>query len=155
MEIKLNSLTVTDYDFSDTKKVRFVHEMTYDKAIREYVSWNIDKIIMRPHYTNGIENSCGYIVKSHDNLVGFFRPFVFFDTDIGLDYAIHPNFRGQGYGTRLLVEVSDYFFERNIKRVALRINNSNTSSIIAAKKAGFEEEYVGLQEVTEYVKKRK
>lgn len=157
MEIKLgrgtNSLTVTNYDSNDIDKVRFVREIGIDKDIRKFVSPEIENYLMRPTYTDGIESSVAYLVKDKDKIVGFFKPSMYYGTDIGIDYGIHPNYRRCGYGSRMLIEISNYFFERNIKSITLCIDNSNIPSINTAIAAGFKKENVGYQMITEYVKR--
>ena len=156
MEIKLKNLVVTDYDSRDMDKVKFVRDVANDKDIRRYVSNDIDQWLMRPHYTNdALENCVVYMVKDKDKIVGLFKPAVYYGTDIGLDYAVHPDFRRKGYGTKILLEVSDYFFDRNVERVSLCIDNTNIGSINAAINAGFGKRNVGYQMITEYVKERK
>ena len=154
MEIKLNTLSVTNYDSKDIEKVKFMYEISSDKDIRKYVSTEVDKYLMRTNYTDGIEHSIAYIVKDDNKLVGFFKPSIFYDTDIGLDYGIHPRYRKQGYGKRLLIEISDYFFNRNINSIALCIDNNNIASINTALSAGFKKENTGYQMITEYVKRK-
>ncbi len=137
MEIKLKSLTVTDYDSNDMDKVKFIKEVSEDPAIVEYVFPHPDKWLTMPTYSDKIESSCCYFVKDQDKIVGFFKPFIYFDTDLGIDYAVHPNYRNMGYGKKILVEVSDYFFEKNIRKAILCIDENNAASIAAAQNAGF------------------
>lgn len=155
MEIKLDSLVVTNYDSKDLDKVKFVREIGEDKNIRRYVSPNIEEVLMRPNYTGDIENAVAYIVKDQDKCVGFVKPSIFFDTEVGLDYGVHPEYRKKGYGTKILLEVSDYFFKKNFQSVVLCIDNSNKASINAALKAGFVKNDVGFDLVSEYIKERK
>ncbi len=138
MELKLKSLTVTDYDSKDIEKVNFIKEVSEDPAIVEYVFPHPDKWLTVPTYSDKIESSCCYFVKDNDEIVGFFKPFTFLDTsDLGLDYAVHPKYRNMGYGSKILLEVSDYFFNQDIEKVILCIDEENTASIETAKKAGF------------------
>jgi len=62
-----------------------------------------------------------------------------------LEYAILKEFRGMGYASNLINEVSNYLFEEyNIRSIRLDIDPSNKKSILAANSCGFfldEEEY--------------
>ena len=137
MEVKLNSLTVTDYDQKDLEKVKFVKEVSKDKEIKNNVYPHPEKWLTLPNDTDDVEECCTYMVKDDDNLVGFFKTSSYFDKGIGIDYAVHSNYRNKGYGSKILLEVSNYFLKHNAERIILCINNSNVASRKAAEHAGF------------------
>ena len=137
MEVKLNSLIVTDYDKNDIEKVRFVKEVSIDKDIKNNVYPYPEKWLTLPNDTDNIEECCSYMIKDNNHLIGFFKTSSYFDKGIGIDYAVHSNYRNKGYGSKILLEVSNYFFKHDIEKIILCINNSNIASCKAAEHAGF------------------
>ena len=71
-----------------------------------------------------------------------------------LNYGVHPNYRNQGYGTKILKEVSDYTLSEKNKGVRISISKTNEYSIKAALSAGYELEDV-ISEVNYIYEKRK
>ena len=65
--------------------------------------------------------------------------------EVFLEYAVLKEYRGMGYASDLVREVSSYLFENyNIKSIRLDIDPSNKNSILVANSCGFnldEEDY--------------
>lgn len=54
--------------------------------------------------------------------------------------GMHPNYRGMGYGTKLLKAVLEKAKEFGLEKVELSVYTSNLPAIALYKKLGFEEE---------------
>ena len=52
--------------------------------------------------------------------------------------AVHPDFHGQGIGTKLLMQTLQYGFEHGAKRAFLHVDTENTHAIKMYLKAGFQ-----------------
>lgn len=140
MNIKLKSLVITNYDDYDKRKIRFVKDMKDDQLVGNYVTKSIDNILNKSINDNKIMIGSGYIVCDGRKLVGYVRPAELLDINtLELHYAVHPDYRRQGYGSKILVEVSDYLLKhiKDINNIKLYINSENRGSIKCAKKAGF------------------
>lgn len=140
MDIILKDLTITSYDSSDIDKVRFTKEFKNDNLVKNYLYKDVDEFIKKSENYPDLHMGCGYIVKDDKDLIGYIkasRGFNLFTLDV--DYGIHPAFRYKGYGTKLLKESSDYFFENieNLHNIRLSIFFGNDFSLKCATKAGF------------------
>ena len=140
MKIKLKTLSLNTYNVDNRKQYRFVDEMKNDPLVKEFVSEITDHYLIKAKNDEQIEIGSSYLVSEQKKLVGYIR---LNELDVNgvltLHYAVHPDLRKQGYGTKILVEVSDYAF-KNIDRVTkirLYIRNYNKGSIKCAEHAGF------------------
>ena len=140
MYIKLKNLAITSYNSNSIDHIKFVKDMKDANRIDNYLYNCIDEMIKKSENRSNLVIGYGYIIKDKDNLVGFVRPARINNIDIlNIDYGVHPKYRHQGYGTEILVEVSDFFLDSfdNIHKIKLSIEESNTYSLACAKKAGF------------------
>lgn len=140
MKIKLKTLSLTTYDMDKRKQYRFVDEMKNDPLVKEFVSGIIDHYLINDKDDSEVLIGASYLVAEDKKLVGYVR---FNELDMSgvltLHYAVHPDLRRQGYGTKILVEVSDYAFKsiEKVNMVRLYIRNYNKGSIKCAENAGF------------------
>ena len=140
MDIKLYSLSITNFDSNDIEKIRFVKEMKAANEKDHFLYNCIDELIKKSETTPQLHIGYGYIIKDQEKLIGYFRParrencYV-----LSVDYGVHPKFRHQGYGTKILVETSEFFLNNfdDIHAIKLLINCSNEYSIKCAQKANF------------------
>lgn len=140
MKIKLKTLNIMTYDMEKRKQFRFVSDMKNDPLIRDFVTAKIDHYLIQSKDDEKINICSSYIIAEGKELVGYVR-FNEMDREgvLTLHYAVHPDFRKKGYGTKILVEVSDYAFGNinNASKVRLYIRNCNKGSIKCAENAMF------------------
>ena len=140
MDIKLKSLNITNYDSKDIEKIEFINTIKSDYLINKYLYRCIDEMIEKSETSENFVLGYGYIVKDNDKLIGFFRPARLESKyKIDVDYGIIEKYRNKGYGTKLLIEVSDYLLTSfdMINGIVLHIDNSNKNSVKCALNAGF------------------
>ena len=140
MNVKLNSLAITNFDSNDLEKIKFVKELKEDNLISQFLYGCIDKMIEASEKSENFVLGYGYIVLDKDNLIGFIRPARIIDNStLDIDYAVKSNYRHQGYGTKILEEASEYFFKNSdeIENIKLFIDSENVNSMSCAEKAGF------------------
>ena len=139
MKIKMKSLYITDYTESDIRKIKFIEELKCDPLICKYLYKDIDKSLKLSHDMEKLEYGESYLIEDQENVIGYVRLADFEEKNLELHYAVHPQFRHKGYGSRLLGEASDYLLDKfnNIKRLCLYIDITNINSIRCAKSAKF------------------
>lgn len=142
MKIKLNSLQLITYKEDKKKHFRFVKEMKNDPLMCHFVTDKPDEYLMNTKDDSDTIGST-YLVAKEKDLIGYVR-FAELDKEGTLDlhYAVHPDQRRKGYGTKILIEVSDYLLKNinEVNMIQLNINNINSGSIKCAKKAAFKQE---------------
>lgn len=140
MKIKLDSLYITEYCRSDKRKFRFIREVGEDPLINQFVSYSIKTHLENSENINHLQIGPAYIVGDQRKLIGLIR-LANFDLDgtLNLHYAVHPIYRKQHYGTKILKEVSKYLFQniQDLKTIELYIKEINTGSLKCAANAGF------------------
>lgn len=140
MKIKLDSLIITEYCSQDKRKIRFIKEISNDQLINHFVSSHLQKQLEESEGTNKIDIGHTYIIEDKRKLVGFIRlAFMDFDGVLQLHYGVHPDFRRQQYGTKILKETSNYILKtiKPVKKIELYINQQNKGSIKCAENAMF------------------
>lgn len=140
MKIKMDSLVITEYCSSDKRKFRFIKDISEDPLINHFVSHNMDEWLEDSEGVDELLIGPAYIVEEQNKLVGFIRlAYLELDGTLNLHYGIHPDYRKQHYGTRILQEVSKYIFKRlpNVKKIELYIKEINKGSLHCAKNANF------------------
>ena len=76
-----------------------------------------------------------------DNLVAGYAVVWYYSGEVHIgNFAIHPDFRKQGLGKKLLTKILDKFYDYNA--VYLEVRKSNMAAISLYKKFAFEELYV-------------
>lgn len=140
MKMKMNHLIITEYCSTDKRKYRFVKDMSEDPLVRHFVSNSMEEWLEDSEGLQEVLVGPAYIIEDERKLIGFIR-LAFLDSDgtLNLHYAVHPNYRKQHYGTKILQETSQYIFKNfsNIKKIELYIKEINTGSIKCAEHANF------------------
>ncbi|MDD3452928.1 MAG: GNAT family N-acetyltransferase [Bacilli bacterium] len=137
---KLNDLNLIDYDDDNIKHKKFKNLLLSDLDFRNYFGdffiKNSDNIFSS---SEDLEVNKAYLLMDKDMIVGMIRIFSYHEAGfINLQYAVNPELRNLGYGTKILKEITKYFFENNIKCIDLNIDKNNIGSIKCAKNIGFE-----------------
>ncbi len=140
MKIKMNSLVITEYCSSDKRKYRFKKEISEDPLINHFVSPNMDEWLEDSEGLNQLLIGPAYIIAEERKLVGFIR-MASLDQNgtLNLHYGVHPDYRRNHYGTKILLEVQKCIFHQfpNVKKIELHIKEINKGSIRCAENAGF------------------
>ena len=85
-----------------------------------------------------------FVVRNHDSIFGMVNLLFTISTARGgfvilmEDVVIHPDHRGQGYGTMLLDYVQDFAKKKHFKRITLLTDRISAESQEFFKKRGFE-----------------
>lgn len=146
MKIELKSLYITNYEDSDKRKVKFLKSVCSDPLVHNFVSFKMeDNFKLADLYDNDDLNvGPAYVIGDQRKLVGFIRMARLSDSGVlDLHYGVNPEYRNQGYGSRILLEVGDYILKniKEVKKIKLDIRSINIKSVKCAKKAGYNYEY--------------
>ena len=159
MKIKLKTLNITTYDIDSKKQYRFVNEMADDPLICQMVTVKMAHELIKSHDDIDVLIGSAYIVCDEKKLVGYLK---LAELDMSgvltIHYAVHPDYRHQGYGTKILKETI-YYAKHHIDKansIRLYINKQNNRSILCAEKAGYikQDNYINDNPVV-YIKKIK
>ena len=146
MKIKLNSLYLTSFDSNDKRKLRFIKNVCEDPLVRNFVSFNMKENFELANLYDNDDLNIGpaYIVGDEKKLVGFIRMARISDSGlVDLHYGVNPEYRNQGYGSRILLEVGDYILKnvKEAKKIKLDIREINSRIVMCAEKANYKHEY--------------
>jgi len=97
------------------------------------IPWTIDSFVKE------LENSHAhyYVLKLDDHLAGYGGFWKIIDEGHITNVAICEQYRGMGYGKRLIQELLEEAKKMNIQRMTLEVRESNTRAIKAYEKFGF------------------
>jgi len=141
MKVKMNSLVITEYCSNDKRKIKFIKEISEDPLVNNYVSNIIYEKLEASEGDDKVSIGHSYIIEDKRKLVGFIT-LAFLDQNGNLDlhYGVHPEYRRQGYGSKILLETKDYVFREmsNVNKIRLFIKNINRGSTKCAINAGYE-----------------
>lgn len=143
MKIKLDSLIITNYCSTDKGKYCFIKEISEDPLINQFVSHTMDEWLEDSEGVDRLLIGPAYIIEEQRKLIGIIRLASLDDMGVlNLHYGIHPAFRKQHYGTKILKEVPKYIFNSmsSVKQIELHIKEINTGSIRCAENTKFEYE---------------
>lgn len=141
MKEKMKNLVITNYCSTDKRKYRFIHEVKEDPLIRDFVSPNIEQYLNDSEGVSRLKVGPAYIIADQRKLVGFIRLATLnLNGVLNLHYGVHPSFRKQHYGTKILVETGSYLFQSmpDVKKIELYIHERNTGSLGCASNACFQ-----------------
>ena len=140
MNIRIKNLTITEYDELDKRKIRFIKDIKEDQLVGRYVSNTMDEWLEDSRGLDKLLVGPAYIISDKRKLVGFIRmASLNKNGEVDLHYGVHPDFRKQGYGSKILLEVSNYLLKNTeyVKRIKLDIKEENKGSILCAENANF------------------
>ena len=159
MNIKLRTLSISNYDKYDIEKNIFARMIKRDKEILEEACPSIYERIIESSDIDELVSGPAYIVydDQKDKSIGFIQINSYlFEDEVVLNYGLLKRYRFHGYGEKILEEVSEYLFDNgDIKKITLNIYKDNFPSVMCAKKAGYELERVSSSEIFTYVKMKK
>jgi len=140
MELKLDTLTLKSYDSNCDKHTRYKNSLEYDDDFVKYFGHffikNIDDIFVA---SDTLEVNKAYILEDNDEVIGMIRIFKkTFNGVIELQYAVSKEYRKNGYGIKILKEMSNYFMSiKDINCIKLDIDKNNIGSITCATSLGY------------------
>ena len=80
-----------------------------------------------------------FVVEDNNTPIGYLYISPMQKDEVFIEYAVLKEYRGKGYGRKIIEEVSDYLFSfHNIENVKLDISPSNKNSMFVAESCGFE-----------------
>lgn len=143
MNIQLESLQLIR--FNEEKHKNLMEELVYGNSRSEYIYDIAGRLLKSKNNTKSIYQSA-FIVEMSGQPLGYLYISNMVNDEVFLEYEIAKNFRGMGYGSKLVQEVTDYLFQQhNIKSIRLDIDPSNKNSTRVAENCGYtidEEEFV-------------
>lgn len=142
MNIQLKSLFLTRYDEEKHKSLKDEFETGLSHS--EHIHQISERLENAKDNDRSIYQSA-FVVEDLGTPVGYLFISSMVRDEVFLEYAVLKEFRGQGYGSDIVKETTDYLFqEHNIKSIRLDIDPSNQNSINVAEANGYtvdEEEF--------------
>lgn len=142
MEKNLDTLSIVSYDDNLPEHRKFKRELLTDESFKEYFGEmfikKADEIFTA---SNELETKKAYLVKDLDKIVGMIRIFSYHESGVAnVQYAVRPSFRKQGYGSKILKELSNFLIQNNIRCIEGDIDKNNIGSLKIATSLGYEKE---------------
>ena len=107
---------------------------------------NMDLEQFRPIYQDLLDDGVKYIFEENNSPVGMFKLIRLKHRCSHIAYvgglAIHPDFGGQGFGSKMIQEIIDLAKGMNIQRLELSVGSENLPAQKLYEKLGFEKEGV-------------
>lgn len=150
MDISLDNYKLIKLRKNSLNEVNFIRELFTDNEVISYLG-HLENDFSNVYVVSDSEgNYIGYLSMS--NIILNIKNLI----SITLYYAIDKKYRGMGYGTKLLNEVSDYLLNE-VDMLVMMIDVNNKSSLKVAEKASFEVEFKSDEDViyTKYSKIKK
>ena len=142
MYIKWETLQLDRY--SEDKYKRLKDELENGISSSQYIHQVGQRLEMSQNNDSSLYQSA-FVILDDDVPVGYLYISSMINDEVYLEYAILKDYRGMGYASDIVREISDYLFQNyNIRSIKLDIDPSNKSSIMVAHACGFmldDEEY--------------
>lgn len=165
MNIKLETLNLVRY--SDDEHNYLKEKFEHGDSSSEFIHQIGERLENSKNNSKSLFHSA-FVIKDDKTPVGYLFISSIINDEVFLEYAILKEFRGMGYASDIVNEVSDFLFENyNIKSIKLDIAPNNKNSIYVANACGFildDEEFESrnfmgkmkfIKESTCYMSKRK
>lgn len=127
------------YDTNDQNKYNdFICELATDKQVKRFMPRI--KGLCKKINKNSIYNNSYVVTDIHlDVPIGYVHLYEPNMDEINLLYAVHPDFRGFGYGKNILGNITEYILEKdlNINKIGLIIHFDNLLSSYTALSVGY------------------
>ena len=142
MEIKLETLKLVRY--LEDKHKFLKEELEHGDSSSKYIHQIGDRLDGSKDNDKSLFHSA-FIIEEDETPIGYLFISSIINDEVFLEYAILKEFRGMGYASDLVNELSDYLFHNyNIRSIKLDIDPSNKNSMYVANACGFildEEEF--------------
>lgn len=146
MNEQIGTLKIVNYDHKNIEHIRSKRELENDQSMKDYFGEffirNIESIFENADEST-LEIKKGYFVQDEDHIIGFIRVFSkHLCGRLELQYGVLPQFRKQGYGTKILKEMKEYIYNHydDVSYIDLDIDKQNIGSQKCAEEAGFNKE---------------
>jgi len=137
MNIKLDSFNLVRFN---DNYVELKNKFDNGDSHSDYIH-QIGERLEKSRENNRTLFESAFVVLDGDEDVGYLYISNARDDEVFLEYAILKEFRGMGYASNLINEVSNYLFEEyNIRSIRLDIDPSNKNSMNVASTCGFIED---------------
>lgn len=134
MLIHLDTIDLTRYN--DTKHHKLKED--FENASSSKFIDSIKDRLISSSYNEDFSFQSAYVTEENGVSYGYIYLSSMKDDEISIEISMLKDFRGKGYGSRTLTEVSNYLFDNhNIKTITCDIDPSNKRSINMATTCGF------------------
>ncbi len=125
--------------------LHFVYDLYMHPQVNPYLLYeNMDLEQFRPIYQNLLADGVKYIFEENNLPVGMFKLIRLKHRSSHIAYigglAIHPDFGGKGFGSKMMQEIIDLAREIGIQRLELSVSSENIKAQNLYEKLGFEKE---------------
>ena len=157
MNIKIDTLTLCEFDKDNLSHMKFLKNMLTDNSIKERFQGFLPNLNKK---TYGFSLGKAYLVADDDEIVGYIEVSNYNKSEkaVYLREAIDSTKRKKKYGQRALKEFTDLIFKTypEVEIAKARIANDNKASLNMADACGFKwisDDYYGLE--NKYLKNEK
>ncbi|MEG1648008.1 MAG: GNAT family N-acetyltransferase [Bacilli bacterium] len=137
-KIKLNTLTLSDFDKTNIEHISFFKKLAHDKSIESRFQ-GLGVGLLHTYDKTFFDR--GFFVEVNDELIGYINIGNFNELEkcVYLREAIDSDKRGKSYGKLLLKEISEYIFSNymQVEKIILKIAFDNISSLNTANACGY------------------
>ena len=139
MKKKIGNFDLVSYDPINSEhfnlKLELRNDPNFKKYFGEFFLKNIDDIFAP---SNDLEVGKAYVVLEKNQVIGMIRIFSCHSAGyMEIQYAIRPILRNQGYGSKVLKELTQYFLDNEMVCISLDIDKNNVASIKCALNNGY------------------
>lgn len=142
MNIELETLNLIRYNEEKHKVLK--EEFKNGESASKFI-YSIEERLEGSKNNDRTIFQSAFVVEDKEKPIGYIYISNMKFDEVFFECSILKKFRGQGYGKKILNEITDYLFqEHNIKSIRLDIDPSNKNSISSATSCGYfldEEEY--------------
>lgn len=135
MNIELETLQLVRYSEQNHKNLK--DDFENGKSFSKYIHQIGERLEYSSNDNKNIFNTA-FVVLDEEVAIGYLFISSMINDEVFLEYAVLKEFRGMGYGSSIVNDVSDYLFQNfNIRSVRLDIDPSNKNSLLVANSCGF------------------
>lgn len=130
----VRNITANDFDF--------IYGLYMNPATNPYLLYELmDREAFMPIFNDLLKQNIIFIYADAGQNIGMFKLIPFHHRTKHINYigglAIHPDFTGKGFGSKMMTEIIDLGKQRGLKRLELSTATFNTKAIKLYEKHGF------------------
>lgn len=156
--IKLRTLNLEKFDITNIDHYTLAKRLHTDLNVTSYISANFLDFVEKIEVNGGEDDYqllTPYVVRNEKNVpVGMLGSLSENkNKEVDLWYAINPNYRGYGYGRKILSQITQYLIEEKYDDIILEIDSKNVESNGLAISQGYNkvtESYNGRNKINVY-----
>ena len=151
--IKLDSLELTRINYENTEHLKFLKELVLSSDM--HYLWDLSNVNL-----NNNQNKDRFIVLNESaEMIGYLNVSDIvegrFGNTVSIYYAIKENYRGKGYGKRLVSEVNKWLLEnKTVDCIVAQVDTKNINSNYTLTNAGMNKA-VEDDEYTTFIQRKK